>query len=95
MKELTATSQEVFKVHNWKLKSLLVYMSPTVCLKDDFMPNYTRASTYDKDIIVCGDLNCNIMNKESTEAQVLNKLCLTVASAFHHSMPFLCLHCKK
>ena len=89
VKELTATShtgfqQLWFKVQNRKLKSLLVcvaYKPPscsTICFEDDFMPNYTRALSQNMDIVVCGDLNCNMMNKECAEAQVLNKLCLTM-----------------
>ena len=90
IKELTASShrgfqQLCFKVQNRKLKSLLVcvaYKSPscfTICFKHDFMPNYTRMLSHNKDVIVRGDLNCNTMNKGCIEAQALNnKLCLTI-----------------
>lgn len=87
--ELTATSdtgfqQLWFKVQNRKLKSLLICVTykppscPLTCLEQYFMPTYTRALCYNKDIVVCGDLNCNIMNKDSPEAQALSTLCLTM-----------------
>lgn len=69
----TGFKQLWFKVQNRKLKSLLVcvaYRPPncsSACLDDNFMPTYTRALSFDKDIV-----NCNVLNKRSPEAQALS-----------------------
>jgi exonuclease III len=89
IRELTATSDTGFqqlwiKVQNRKLRSILICVTykppscPTVCLEQYFVPTYTKALCYNKDIVICGDLNCNLINNESPDTQALVTFCITM-----------------
>lgn len=59
-----------------RLKSFLLCATyrpldcPTTCFTDDFMDKYSQALTHGKEIVVVGDLNCNMMNS-SPESDAL------------------------
>ena len=71
--DLTASSangfqQLLFNVQHKKLKSILVcavyrpHFCPVTCFTEDFVPKYSQALVLRKDIVIIGDLNCNLLS---------------------------------
>ena len=67
-----------------KLRSILLcvtYMPdycPTSTFHDIFIENYIHALTLGKEIIVVGDLNCDLLKPDSPEAMSLLDFCTSV-----------------
>lgn len=88
LEDLTASSangfqQLWFSLQHKKLKSLLVCTAyrppgcPITCFNEDFVPKYLQALTLRKDIIIAGDLNCNLLS-DSLESRALKDLCTSM-----------------
>ncbi|CAB4005080.1 Hypothetical predicted protein [Paramuricea clavata] len=85
LRDLTEISESGFhqlwlQIQHKKLKSFLLCVcyrppdSPVSCFTNNFMDNYIKALTFGKDIIIAGDLNCDLL-KTAQEAKVLNDFC--------------------
>ncbi|CAB3995079.1 Hypothetical predicted protein [Paramuricea clavata] len=67
-----------------KLRSILLCVTyrvdycPTSTFHDTFMENYIHALTLGKEIIVVGDLNCDLLKPDSPEAMSLLDFCTSV-----------------
>ena len=67
-----------------KLRSVLLFVAyrpeycPLPCFVNNFMDKYTQALTFGKDILVAGDLNCDMLKPHSPEANALLDLCNSV-----------------
>ena len=69
-----------------KLRSILLRVTyrpdycptSTLTFHDIFMENYLHALTLGKEIIVAGDLNCDLLKPDSTEAMSLLDFCTSV-----------------
>ena len=67
-----------------KLRSMLLCVAyrPDYCplpsFVNNFMDKYTQALTFGKDILVAGDLNCDMLKLRSPEANALLDLCNSV-----------------
>lgn len=51
---------------------------PVSCFFDDFMDKYSQALILGKDIVITGDLNCDLLKPRSREAVALYDLCSSV-----------------
>ncbi|CAB4002993.1 Hypothetical predicted protein [Paramuricea clavata] len=85
LRDLTEISESRFhqlwlQIQHKKLKSFLLCVcyrppdSPVSCFTNNFMDNYIKALTFGKDIIIAGDLNCDLL-KTAQEAKALNDFC--------------------
>ena len=67
-----------------KLRSMLLCVAyrpdycPLPCFVNKFMDKYTQALTFGKDILIAGDLNCDMLKPRSPEANALLDLCNSV-----------------
>ena len=63
------------QVQNKKLRSLLVciiYKPPEIgvaCLENELMPKYIQALSLNRDIVVTGDLNCDLLSETLQETR--------------------------
>ena len=73
LKDLTEISESGFhqlwiQVENKKLRSLLVCVDyrpreiGTVCLENELLPKYIEALSHNKDTVLTGDLNCDLLS---------------------------------
>ena len=64
----------------FKMKSLVVCVvyrppsCPVTCFAEDFVPRYSQALMLRKEVIITGDLNCNLLSN-SPESHALKDLC--------------------
>ena len=71
------------QIQHKKLRSILLCVCyrppdcPVSCFTNNFMAEYTRALIYGKDILVVGDLNCNLL-KTTQEAEALRDICCSL-----------------
>ena len=88
LKDLTGISDSGFhqlwiQIQHKKLRSILLCVCyrppdcPVSCFTNHFMAEYTRALIYGKDILVVGDLNCNLL-KTTQEAEALRDMCCSL-----------------
>ena len=88
LKDLTEISDSGFhqlwiQIQHKKLRSILLCVCygppdcPVSCFTNNFMAEYTRALIYGKDILVVGDLNCNLL-KTTQEAEALRDICCSL-----------------
>ncbi|CAB4011738.1 Hypothetical predicted protein, partial [Paramuricea clavata] len=88
LRDITKTSQCGFQqlwlsLQHKKLKSLVICVAyrppdtPVSCLRNELTAAYTHAVMLGKDILVAGDLNCNLL-VDSTESCALRDLCSTL-----------------
>ena len=86
LSDITANSEEGFQqlwftIQHKKLRSLVicvVYRPPDVpltTLTEALAPAYSQAATLGKDIIILGDLNCDLLAPSKPEFSALNSLC--------------------
>ncbi len=65
-----------------KNKSIIVCVSyrppdcPVTCIREELKPTYTEAFLLGKQIVVMGDLNCNLLKTASLEAKMLVDTCI-------------------
>ena len=82
LKDLTRTSDCGFQqlwicIQHKKLQSLIICVAyrppdiPTTCLRNELVPAYAHALTLGKDILIAGDLNCNML-VDCAESRILN-----------------------
>ena len=58
----------------------IVYRSPDIglnCLESDLMPKYTQALSLNMDIVLTGDVNCDLLTKNS-RGDALRSFCISV-----------------
>ena len=88
LKDLTEISESGLhqlwiQVQNKKLRSLLVcivYRPPeigTACLENELLPKYIEALSRNKDIVLTGDLNCDLLSN-NPRGEALLSFCATV-----------------
>ena len=51
---------------------------PTTCFVQDFGPGYAKALSYNIDIMICGDLNCNMLSTDNPETRALSSFCTSI-----------------
>ena len=51
---------------------------PTTCFVEDFGPAYAKALSFNTDIVICGDLNCNMLSRDDPNAQALRSFCTSM-----------------
>ena len=89
LKDLTGISESGFhqlwlQVQNKKLRSILVYIAyrPEIgleCLQNDLMPNYVEALSLNRDIVLTGDMNCNLLT-DNPKGNALRSFCADINS---------------
>ena len=88
LREITNTSQSGLQqlwlsLQHKKLKSLVICVvyrppkTPISCLRNELIPAYTHAVMLSKDILITGDLNCNLLD-DSILSQALRDMCSTL-----------------
>ena len=88
LKDLSSVSATGFhqlwlQIQHKRMKSILLCATykppecPTTSFKEDFSDNYMKALSFGKDVVILGDLNCNLL-KNCPEGNALNDLCATL-----------------
>ena len=88
LREITNTSQSGLQqlwlsLQHKKLKSLVICVvyrppkPPIFCLRNELIPAYTHAVMLGKDLLITGDLNCNLL-VDSIESRALRDMCSTL-----------------
>ncbi|XP_074635839.1 uncharacterized protein LOC141894176 [Acropora palmata] len=95
LKDLTEMSESGLhqlwiQVQNKKLRSLLVcvvYRPPeigTACLENELLPKYIEALSRNKDIVVTGDLNCDLLSNNPRGEALLSFCAIVNATQLIH-----------